>query len=400
MDNICGPPVRGDQLQYRDADIEEIISRLTAGNSILLIGLRRIGKSSVMQGVADQLASQWLAYYHDMQDKTLPADLFSVLLRGLANNKIEQLSALWVQSKTIPKRIIAVVKTHLKSLQGYGVKGEFNDSVTEYWEPLTAGVEKIIAESEKPILLVLDEFPFYLEFVMQQGYPALTIQKILGQLKRWRFRYAHFHLLIGGSISMDRILAENKISAATINDLSRYFLPPLTREQAHDFLARLAAAYNLSWYSDALIEDTLDLLADYFPFFLQAFFQELRTKRPGPGGGGLDLGLVFENHFLPAIQKSFFDQFIARLNSHYSAVERRAARLLLTYIARKKDPPFRAGYSELRAEFERVGFKEVELDMLLYQLVGDEFLSADSRLAEYTFATRLVAYWWRNTWGR
>jgi hypothetical protein len=41
----------------------------------------------------------------------------------------------------------------------------------------------------------------------------------------------------------------------------------------------------------------------------------------------------------------------------------------------------------------------IELDDLLIDLVSDEFLTLDSRVAEYGFTANLVAKWWQITRG-
>ena len=101
MDNIIGPPVTGKNLLFRDKEIDDILRLLGAGNSVLVIGLRRIGKSSVMQGVCERAPEGWFTSYHNLETIKHPANLFSVLLRSLPRNKRNQVVSFLVSSKKL-----------------------------------------------------------------------------------------------------------------------------------------------------------------------------------------------------------------------------------------------------------------------------------------------------------
>jgi hypothetical protein len=397
MDNIFGPPVRGKHLKYRDSDIAQILSRLNAGNSILLIGLRRIGKSSVMRGIVDRAPDSWITSYQDMQHKKWPADIFTAFITMFHKNHRKQFQTYVSQLKTLPGRVSDMITKYIKSIGtgDLGIDLEFNQSIIEYWNPLIKGIEKIITSIHDPILLVLDEFPVYIELMLKAGCSPEIVQRILGLLKDWRSTFHHFRMVAGGSISLDRILAKNTIHGATINDFSRYLLEPFKRSEAKALLDELAASYGLDWYKGKRIEETLDLISDFYPFFLQGFFQELRAKgsKDGPS-----IKEIFENHFIPSIQRGFFDQFLNRLRSNYPEIEKKTAFCVLDFISKQNE--YTAGYSAIRAEVEKKIQQEIDLDSLLYDLVSDEFLSYYTRTAEYTFATKLVATWWRMTRGR
>ena len=145
-----------------------------------------------------------------------------------------------------------------------------------------------------------------------------------------------------------------------------------------------------------MIEESLDLIEDYYPFFLQAFFLQVR-QRGKPDAP--DLPLIFENHFIPPIRKEFFEQFLERLRNHYAKAEQDATRKIFDLISSQEN--HRVHYSEISALVEELGLTDpVDLDELLYDLTGDDFLRLDSRTNEYSFATKLTARWWQLTRGR
>lgn len=391
MENLVGSPVKGDNLKFRDKHVKEIISRLKSG-SVMLIGLRRIGKSSVMYGVLDQMPSQWIKTYHDLQGMQNPSDFFGVLLKSLPENQESKLDSFWRNTRGIPDRVLNYLKKNFKKL---GDK-EFNNDIIDYWNPLTEGIGHIISESKHPILIILDEFPYLLENMLKSEIKANMIEKMLGQLREWRNIYSNFHMLIGGSISLDHFLSRNGISAATITDFSRYFLPSLTKKEARLFMKELAESAGLSWFNDTMIKKSLALIEDYYPFFLQNLFM-LVTFHGGPGGQKLQD--IYDNYFVPTIEKSFLKTFIDRLKNHYSKDQQKIAKAILACISNQ--PEYYANYSQIRDAVSTVVVEEeIDLDEILYDLVSDEFLLFNSRTNEYCFVVKILAKWWKVTWGR
>ena len=393
MKNITGPPVKGDELKFRDKDIQEIISRLDDGNSVLLIGLRRIGKSSVMIGVQNNAPEDWTVSYHDVENKRLPSDLFSLLLKSLSGKDYEKLLKTWSQLKTIPGRTINMLKQSFTRLGVSVANVDLNKDIIDYWQPLTNGIEQVIKEKQSPVVLILDEFPFFIEHMLKGGISKQVVEEILGLLRIWRGKYDHFRLLVGGSISLDHILAKWDIQGSVINDFSRYFLPPFTKNEALRLLEELSAESGLDWYDRKKMEETLCLLSDYYPFFIRSFFREIKMYGPKQ-----PLAIIFENYFIPSIQKGYFDQFAERLKKHYSPEQKKAAKEIFTHISRQ--PEGRASYSQLRDVASKIALPDIfELDELLSDLTADDFLSFQPRTSEYVFVSGLLGKWWKMTRG-
>ncbi len=389
MDNIIGPPVTGENFfTGRDKDVETIIKMLSDGNSILLSGLRRIGKSSIMLSVKKKLPTNWQVNYYDVQTHSYPSDLFSVLLNSIGTSGINNII---LQSKTIPKRLISFLKENLRKLGSEEVNMELKDEIINYWKPLTAAIETIISKSESPFILILDEFPIFIERMLKNGIKPTDVQEILSQFKRWRTEYPNFRMIIGGSISIKHVLDKYNIHDSTITDLYDYKLDPLNYEEAEDLIKELILNNGVHWFKEEHISETLNLITDYYPFFLQAFFMEATkvqiTKDKLPH--------VFETKFIPSISRSFFDQFLTRLEKHYKEDERKITEKLFDLMVKK--PDYIITSDEMKTFFEqnKQNFPDVDINRLIRNLTGDDFLIRKSN--EYTFATRLVADWWKLT---
>ncbi len=386
-------PVRGDELKFRNKDINEIISRLSDGKSVLLIGLRRIGKTSVMMGVKDNAPSDWIVSYYDVQDKHLPSDLFLVFLKSLSSQDYEKLISIWSKLKIIPARIINSLKEIFNKLGVEGIDIELNKDIVDYWNPLTQGIEDIIKEKKSPIVLMLDEFPFFIENNLKADASKNIVEEMLGLLRVWREKYNHFRLLIGGSMSIDRILKKWDIEGAAIKDFSRYFLPSFTKEEAKELLNELSISYALNWYDNQKIEETLVLLKDYYPFFVRSFFSQIKMY-----GDNKPLDIIFENYFIPSIRQGYFDQFSDRLKKHYTNDAGKAAKAIFSFISKQGDK--KTSYSQLRDIVEHIDLSDkLDFDDLLSDLTADEFLMLDPRTSEYSFISNMLSKWWKMTRG-
>ena len=393
MDNIVGTPVKGENFKYRDKVVNEILELLLTGNSVLLIGLRRIGKSSIMHAIKDRGPKNWIITYHDVQAKRKHSEFFSILLSSISkSSSIDQITSIWSQSKIIPNKLINFIKTRFSKLGALETEVELREQIIDYWEPLMSGIEAIIFKSKEPVIIILDEFPIFIERMLNNGISPKVVQDILGQLKRWRGEYSNFKLLIGGSISLDQVLSRYNIEASTINDFSRYSLEPLSKEEAKNFLIELANSCQLNWYTEILVNETLELLQDYYPFFLQAFFMQIRQRYEPKKNTLLD---IFENKFIPSINKSFFEQFLNRLEKNYNASEQAISKKLFNFIVKKEN--YIINESEIKSFFTNLGSLDFEPNDLIHNLVSDDFLIINNRTKEFTFATNLVAHWWKLT---
>ena len=51
MDNVMGPPVEGENFFGRENELRHVWELLKEGNNVLLLGPRRVGKTSMMRAV-------------------------------------------------------------------------------------------------------------------------------------------------------------------------------------------------------------------------------------------------------------------------------------------------------------------------------------------------------------
>jgi hypothetical protein len=170
----------------------------------------------------------------------------------------------------------------------------------------------------------------------------------------------------------------------------------LKKQEAKLFLKRLAESAHLNWYDELMIEESLSLIEDYYPYFLQTYFMSVRSHG---GPEGETLADIYENYFVPSVEKDFFKSFIDRLKNHYKMDQQRMAKVILGCISNQ--PEYTANYSQIRDAVSKSSInKDIDLDDILNELVWDEFLTLRSQTNEYCFVSKFIAKRWKITRGR
>ncbi len=72
---IVGNVVTGSDFFGREKDIEKFVGLLRSKSNILLLGQRRIGKSSLMLETAERLKEEFISLYTDIENCDSPEDV-------------------------------------------------------------------------------------------------------------------------------------------------------------------------------------------------------------------------------------------------------------------------------------------------------------------------------------
>ncbi len=120
MRNIYGSgPVFGDDFYGRDEFVKQLIGILLSGNSFLLLGLRRIGKSSTVKEAIYQIKAQNKKIITiDLNCQTYKSigDFYKNLNLALPLSWRQQLRKALKESKRIPTKLIDFITDMWKKL--------------------------------------------------------------------------------------------------------------------------------------------------------------------------------------------------------------------------------------------------------------------------------------------
>lgn len=175
-----GRPALPDELVDRESEVEVIIQKLQSKTSynLALIGYRRIGKSSILQKVADILSKneKTVVIYFDIQKNLSDPRLFLTSLQGTIFNsyakKIGKLGKAKIKASGIVSSLTEIISS--KRIKGIGLelspgatpedfsvmpKIEFEQKEIAYAKLFEAVFATVNAIAEKnKVVIILDEF--------------------------------------------------------------------------------------------------------------------------------------------------------------------------------------------------------------------------------------------------
>lgn len=379
------PHLKSAQFRFREQELARILHCWEQGQSVLLTGIRRTGKSELMKAalVRHQEVGGAVGFLN-VQDYTSLQDFYRDLLRLLPTGVWDQLAETLFQAKSVPDRLLGWVRNHVGKVEVPGGTIDFNppdDALTRYWQPLVEKLELALASHEPSRLPVIgiDELPFMLENLLQRGVDAKELTIMLASLRK--LRDAGLRLIIAGSISMENLLTLNGIPHTILGGLFRETVPPFSRAEAHSYLQERLV--NASAGSEPIVQATLDGLPDYVPEFLNISVTHLKFCADAEA-----CAAAMRHQILPAIRRAFLSQFDERLDQNYPPEELAIAQTILDTVALAPAVGRRLDGSRLPDGHRRV----------LLKLQYDNFL-VEGEDYDWRFSLQLLRQWWRASRG-
>ncbi len=373
---------RDPNFMFREAELLRILDRLSEGQSVLLAGIRRTGKSELVKAVLVKLPEQPGAVYLDVQDYTSLTAFYSDLLRympsGITDKLQQNLSAL----RLAPSKITNWIRSQIGGISAEEVSVEFrppDDDLQRYWEPIIEQLAKILDKTptEQLPVIAIDELPFFIENLIARKCQAHDIEVLLASLRKLRSNGLRF--IIAGSINLEHLLDSLNIPKTVLGGLWRETLPAFTCKEAETYLIkRLQGTTAAEPESINLI---LQHLPDYVPECLKTAVGYLKFNPTLT-----ECEQLLHNKVLPHLQRSFVYQFEERLAKHYTQAEQAVAEKILDELARGANEP-----RPLPAELVSVTDRAVLVKLQLHDFLTQE---ADYR---WCFTLNMVRLWWRAT---
>jgi hypothetical protein len=378
-----GPMItRNPNFMFREAELLRVLDRLSDGQSVLLAGIRRTGKTELVKAVLAKLPEQTEAVYLDVQDYTSLTTFYSDLLRHMPKDIVGMLQQSLTVLRLAPSKLIDWVRSQVDNVSASEVTVEFrspNDDLQRYWEPIVEQLAKILAKTptEQLPVIAIDELPFFIENLLARNYQTHDIEVLLASLRKLRSNGLRF--IIAGSINLEHLLSSLNIPKTVLGGLWHETLPPFNHNEAESYLkTRLqgtAAA------EPELIKLILLHLPDYVPQCLETAVGYLKFNPTLT-----ECEHLLNNKVLPHLQRSFVYQFEERLAKHYTPTEQAVAEQILDELARGANEP-RLLSPELVSGADRAVLVKLQLHDFITQ-------AADYR---WCFTLNMIRLWWRAT---
>jgi hypothetical protein len=295
-----GKWVSGDSFWDRTQDITLLQRLIEEGANILLVGQRRMGKTSLLKEVACRMEDCYTFVFVDLQEARSPQDA------------IAQLSAALHPHKTIWNRAREVFANVMDRVEKIGVdelevtlRGGLDAG---NWAAKGDRLFGILAESDRPVVLLLDEVPILLNRLLKGG--GFTVspegRQSADVFMSWLRKNSIAHqgkvrIVITGSIGLEPVLKQANLSA-TVNNFSSVELGPWDDQAAISCLDALARHYGIRFHDGAQLT-MVRCLGCAIPHHVQMFFAhayDYATRRKSMDLYPADIKEVYETRMLSA----------------------------------------------------------------------------------------------------
>lgn len=280
MDNIAGSPVEGKNFFGRN-EIAQHLRQILDHDDVLLLGPRRIGKTSLARAVMALTRQDGWKAIEIVVASCIDEKGFLDKLEGELKKAIDSLAGkLWDGMR---EKLGALGK-RIKSLKlgGFGATAEvgLTGSDADDWSTVGNELLALLAELDDHWLIYVDELPIMLFNIIRQDPTngVLRVRRFLDWFRndvRALAGAGKVRWLISGSVGLDTLVQEHGM-ADTINSLNHQSLPPFSEALACQLIRELAARYTIALDATAIARLVAAIRWPQ-PYYLQVAFQHLRS---------------------------------------------------------------------------------------------------------------------------
>ena len=393
-----------DRFWDREKEMELFIEYLEEGAHILLVAQRRIGKTSLMREAARLIEDRFICLQVDLQQSHSAADAIVELSTTTRPHQ-----SLWEKTKGIFSNVLGNMASRLESLQISELSVTLRSGLTEGdWKEKGNQLFAILAASEKPVVVFLDEVPILVNRLLKGNDYQLTPERrqqtdaFMSWLRENSIRHkGKVRLVVTGSIGLEPILRQAGLNA-TINTFTAFDLSPWTPDTAQGCLLALANTYNVTFQPGA-IDQMIEALGLCIPHHVQMFFDyvykvcKLRNIQEVTKELVLE---VYQSEMLSLRGHAELSHLEERLKMVLGPELHPLALILLTEAAVSERLTAEAANLLCQRHFfeeeEKKQSSEVQREILRI-LEHDGYLQREGDA--YAFVSKLLKDWWRTHFG-
>jgi uncharacterized protein len=370
--------------------------RYLEGNHIVLSGPRRLGKTSLLQRLAEESPGQGLlGGLVDLSGLDTPAGFVQTLDRAFPEPTVT--GHMQAAAEAVGDWLSRLRKINVKLPGGMGGSTELQAPPDADWAEDARRLQERL--SAKPVLLLLDEVSVFLEKSLTKNKDDTV--RLLAWLRAWRQQTGLVcRFLFSGSIGLNALLARHEL-VTYFNDCYDFRLGPFKKQAALEMLRTESVREN--W---AIDDKTLPYLCDragwLSPFYLNLLLDSAiaaardRVQETGDPERRLKLSDIDDGFDRLLAVRSRFIHWYQRLQRDLDPPDLALALRVLGAVAKSERGLTRrqilARLAHAEPDPDR---RAARLDALMIVLEEDGYLdSADERIEFPSFILR--EYWRRN----
>ena len=280
MQSSTGRWVSGSNFFDRKSELEALEKLVFDGNHLLLTGQRRMGKTSVAQELGQRLKGrkpEWVFLFADIEDATCAEDVIVEIakaahpVRGILSTLMPTMRH-WIGDN---------IEEVSAGDFGLKIRAGLNPGT---WRREGEALLRDCAGYDKPVLLVIDELPVFLNRMLRDDGDIRRVDEFLS----WLCKVAQdiqkddrpgsnpsLVLMVSGSIGLAP-MAQRLGIPDRINHLHTFRLGPWTRDISVKCFESLAGSYGLK-IENGVAAAVYERLGTGIPHQVQSFFARLRS---------------------------------------------------------------------------------------------------------------------------
>ncbi len=403
MENVTGNPVEGDDFFGRGDELKQLRQAVESGNHVLLVGPRRVGKSSLVAELARLLTQAgWFVVKVDVQHSADEAAFLHEIQEAVRCTGIQL--PLLAKVTDVVQRFRRAVRGAKVSVVGTSV--ELAETPAD-WEDAAASLKTLITTlpaDGRRVLITVDELPIFLNKLLETDGGAARVRGILDWLRSVRQACGtRLPWILCGSIRLDSFVEQHGLEGC-INELLPQPLEAFEVPQAMELLKRLGAKPEQACpLSDDVARLMVERVGWPIPYYLQLLFHGLKSlpkpRRSADFPGAEDVAAAYETLLGPH-HRMHFGHWDSRLGDLLDAGGQTKARLLLNHLC---EYPAGRTRDQLRVVLAAVypQADPARLDRELRDLL--DFLERDGYLGrhgeQYAFRSFLLRDYWQRRFG-
>ena len=357
-------------------DLIQMLWERLQQQSIIFIGERRIGKSSVLKKMAAEAHNNMLPIYRDLEGIRTPIEFVEKVWQDIELYLKEEGKAVKVRN----------FLSQLEQSQFTGFR--FPKLAEKHWKDLlTLAIEDLLNLQTKQVVFIWDEIPHMLE-----NFPDYYAMEMLDTLRSLRQTYPDLRMIFSGSIGLHHIFNNlRKVGYRNdpTNDMYTIDGQPLALEDAIKLTSYLIEGENIATLNVEKSARDIAESVDCIPFYIHHLIDRLKNANQEVTHS-LIINIV-EDSLRDPLNPWKMDHYRERIDNYYTEEQKPYVLNILDILAINPPTTFQKLWQVLYSD-PQTNNKEMARTIIRL-LMKDYYLVQTGSI--YSFRYRLVQQYWR-----
>ncbi len=388
LPSALGNYAAGERFWDREREVGEIAAYLAHGQGVLLTGMRRVGKTSIVHRVLADMSPAVRGLFVDVEHHRDPTEMFAALAAAASGD-----AGSWRRIGTWFGKRLGGGAERVASIDLGVLKVEFQAAMAGSWRDDARAIVAALAEAQRPTVIAVDELPLLVDRVLKRD-PA-EAELLMGLLRGLAEELTGVRWLVSGSIGLEPVLHRAGLTG-TITHLRAYPVDAWDEQTTAGAVEALARATGLVLDAGAAgaVHAHLGLGV---PYHVQLLMDEVRRDAERRGDRRVaahDVARVYGGPFLSSAVRAHFLHLETRLDKVLGDSDAlRLARDLLTQAAVAETLTTGAAIALADDLVEDERGRAATLRHVLEILQHDGYLARGDQ--GWSYRSRAVQDWWR-----